>query len=214
MATVTRPLSDLEQARERLDEATANAERLDVQQRGTRDVSETVFLKAQAAVELARRAVTGAEEAEARGAQSDRLKAIGRIRGEIEASADPAAAVAAFEQIASGVAALITVAGPERGRRISRWLNELRGLGVPETRTNEAPSADDAHVGWMSAGMLGSPRIIVSGRAVAPVPLQQVIDGAVAVGCRRAGHPMALIGVSNVAPNLLADPAAWLGRNY
>jgi len=134
--------------------------------------------------ELARQ---GAERAAAEKARQDRLSALQAIRDEIGQAADPADAIEAATRIVAAVADLITAAGPARTALVTKWINQVRALGVQPLTAFDSPSPDDGGIAWRPEGFGGDRHIVMDGRSIAPVPLPQLIGGLVAEGCRRAG---------------------------
>jgi hypothetical protein len=71
----------------------------------------------------------------------------------------------------------------------------------------------------MSPGQLNAARLLIDGHAAGPVSLEKVIRSAIAEGCRRAGHPPHIAGLSDANPALPSgmelknDPRAWAARN-
>jgi hypothetical protein len=215
MATVTktRPApTRLEKAVAALEKARGRADALRARQLESGDVDAVDFGDAGHALELAGLELQGATEAADREAAAARTAQLAAIRKEIETSADPDAALAAFHRVEAGIADLVRLLGPARNRRISRWLTAVRDLDVPETVAG-SPAKADAGLGWHGAGMGGSPRVRVDDRAVAPIVLPGVIRAAAARGCTAAEEHPGVADAMGAPAALLKDPESWFRRN-
>lgn len=204
----------LEAAQAELERARNAADALRSRQLETGDVPASEFAAAGTAVELAELALTGAEENEVRLTRERRLRQLDKLRAEILQTADPGPVIAAAEQIVSAVTVLVAALGPQRSRRISGQLAELRALGVAETERNAQPLPADGHLGWHSAGMLNAqPRIRVGERLIAPVDLGPFLAALISRGCRQAGEHPGIAGASGAPHAVADDPRAFIERN-
>jgi hypothetical protein len=139
MATKTRPMTRLEIARGRLDEAQAHDAALRAQQLEDGSVAAAEFGASAHALEACRVDLEGAEQAEQAEAAQRRTARLAKVRAALDEHSDAAGFLADFKAYAEAGARLARRLGPERDRLISEAYALLQREGVPPMVPGTAP---------------------------------------------------------------------------